>query len=547
METESDLLVLNRSFDALNEKLGAIESSLKAVKENIEKLASSYARFDYKTTKVNGFRIVIQTTARLLEFLNSEAKFDQERTLKVLKFLEWFSSNAVECLHRANGNDLNTLSPESHINAVDNLLAMREELRVIRFELGQMIFAGDISPQVSKMQTLLPLLSAPTFGSFVGACFSSSIAKQNMLMEKSLSGNYCDIIANLRSITNHPITSNLGKFATFLKYKDIQRRDVILNGASSFMYKLEDTNVILEESNAKPMRPTRCRLLQAQNPPNSNLDLSTKDVLLFVHGGAFVLLTPERSEPVLVEFARQLGPKVALLVVDYRLAPEGRFPAALQDVLDTFLWLKNSKDEETEKELGFRVGKVLVAGESAGSCLAASMICSLSDAKRKWPEKNFFLPDGFLSIVGVFSASFQAYPSTLLSALDMVFHPWERLLISFGGYSPFEPEKESYASGKELLESAHLGKFLQLSSHPYMSPLFYAGFENLKDLPLSLVTSTTCPIADHSVGMAKKWKGPVQLVALERLPHAFFGFQAESSRKGIQICINETKRLFNCS
>lgn len=470
-----------------------------------------------------------------------------DRTLKVLKFLQWFSNDALQCLSNSKGDIVNPLSTKSFLNSMDAFLNLKEELKLMQFELGRLIFADDIGLQMTKTQSILPLLSAPTFGSFVGACFSSSSAKQDMLMGKALGDNYCDIIANLRNITNHPVASNLGKLATYLRYKDIQRKDVFIDTPSTFKYKLEGTNVILEKHEQSVMRQIRGKLLCAEDtvPNPGNL---IKDIVLYIHGGAFVLCSPENSEPVLVEFSRQLGSKVALLVVDYRLAPENRFPAGLQDVLDTFLWFKNSKDQLTEEVLGFKVGKIIVAGESAGSCLAASMICSLSDAKRKWPKNNFFMPDGFLSIVGLFSSKFESYPSTLLSALDPLFNPWQKMLIVFGGYSPFEPELDKYHSGKEVLKSQNLKKFLEVSSHPYMSPLFYDVFDSLKDLPLSLITSTTCPIADHSVIMAKKWHGPVKLIALDRLPHVFFMFgSTESGRKGIQSCIDEIKRLFNCS
>lgn len=303
---------------------------------------------------------------------------------------------------------------------------------------------------------------------------------------------------------------------------------------------------MLRERDPNLKRSIRCKIITSKNVPAAK-ELETKDIVFYVHGGAFIACSPESHESFLSDLARQLGPKVAFLVVDYRLAPEARFPAGLQDVLDSYLWLRNSTEEAIEKVLGFKIGKVIIAGESAGPCLIGGMVCSLADGKKKWPEKDLPLPGGIFSMVGLFTMQIESHPSSLLNALTTSFSPYQKALIFIGAYSPFQPELEEYRSGKDFLESPAFQKYLELVKQPYFSPLSYDDFESLKEVPLSMVTSTACFVAEDSVLMAAKWRGAVNLIALQKQPHAFgiFAANAESCRKGLQVCGNEIKRLLD--
>lgn len=88
--------------------------------------------------------------------------------------------------------------------------------------------------------------------------------------------------------------------------------------------------------------------------------------VLRIHGGAYILGTPEMSVPELTETAHQLG--VAILSVDYRLAPEHPFPAGIEDCYTALGWL-----HENAATLGIDPARIAVQGESAGGGLAASL------------------------------------------------------------------------------------------------------------------------------------------------------------------------------
>ena len=97
-------------------------------------------------------------------------------------------------------------------------------------------------------------------------------------------------------------------------------------------------------------------------------------VLLHLHGGGFVVGSPERKGTEHRKLAVDLG--CAIYSVDYRLAPETPFPGAVEDCYAVLRWIH---DNATRLELDpSRVG---VIGESAGGGLAASLALLVRDRK----------------------------------------------------------------------------------------------------------------------------------------------------------------------
>lgn len=90
----------------------------------------------------------------------------------------------------------------------------------------------------------------------------------------------------------------------------------------------------------------------------------TGPVLLFFHGGGWVIGDLDTHDPLCAEIARGLG--MTVVSVDYRLAPEHRFPAATEDCLAATEWAASSP-----AAIGHAVTGIVVAGDSAGGNLAA--------------------------------------------------------------------------------------------------------------------------------------------------------------------------------
>ncbi len=86
-------------------------------------------------------------------------------------------------------------------------------------------------------------------------------------------------------------------------------------------------------------------------------------LLVYFHGGGFVLGSIASTDPLCRLLAAQSG--VRVLSVDYRLAPEDPYPAALEDALAAFRGAR-----EIAESLGARPDLVAVGGDSAGANLA---------------------------------------------------------------------------------------------------------------------------------------------------------------------------------
>ena len=91
--------------------------------------------------------------------------------------------------------------------------------------------------------------------------------------------------------------------------------------------------------------------------------ISTKKVILYFHGGGYVLGGIESHDAALQFFAAEIGSKIFSL--EYRLAPENKFPSSLQDANLALEWLG--------KTLNLSISEISLCGDSAGGHLSASL------------------------------------------------------------------------------------------------------------------------------------------------------------------------------
>lgn len=91
-------------------------------------------------------------------------------------------------------------------------------------------------------------------------------------------------------------------------------------------------------------------------------------LLVYFHGGGFVVGSIASHDVLCRELAR-LG-KCMVVSVDYRMAPEHRFPQAVEDAWDALMWLA-----QHGQNLGADVTRLAVGGDSAGGTLSA--VCAL--------------------------------------------------------------------------------------------------------------------------------------------------------------------------
>ena len=95
-------------------------------------------------------------------------------------------------------------------------------------------------------------------------------------------------------------------------------------------------------------------------------------VVVFFHGGGWVACTLETHDPYCRALAKEAG--VVVVSVDYRLAPEHKFPAGLEDCLSATEWVLAHA-----AEIGGDESRVMVGGDSAGGTLAKVVALLLRD------------------------------------------------------------------------------------------------------------------------------------------------------------------------
>jgi monoterpene epsilon-lactone hydrolase len=98
-------------------------------------------------------------------------------------------------------------------------------------------------------------------------------------------------------------------------------------------------------------------------------------VLLFLHGGGYELGSVRSDGELAARLGRASGTRV--LFPEYRLAPEHPFPAAIDDVLTAWHWLRADQN--------LSAASMAVAGDSAGGGLAVALLVATRDARQALP------------------------------------------------------------------------------------------------------------------------------------------------------------------
>ena len=89
-------------------------------------------------------------------------------------------------------------------------------------------------------------------------------------------------------------------------------------------------------------------------------------IYLYFHGGAFIFGSPEQYDFIFYRLAIDI--EALIISVDYRLAPEYPFPAAIEDGYDSLVWISSYAEE-----IGGNPQKIICGGSSAGGTIALSI------------------------------------------------------------------------------------------------------------------------------------------------------------------------------
>jgi monoterpene epsilon-lactone hydrolase len=204
--------------------------------------------------------------------------------------------------------------------------------------------------------------------------------------------------------------------------------------------------------------------------------------ILYLHGGGFVYGTPSLYRDLIWRVADAAG--AVVLVVDYRLAPEHPFPAAMEDAVAAYRWLLAE---------GADPGGIAIMGDSAGGGLTYSTLLTLRDARDPLP------------------------------AAAVALSPWADLTLTSASIQRFAKADPMLSIGEARFFAAwYLGG--TDPKHPYASPVF----GDPAGLPPSLIhVGDDEALLDDAGNMADRLRAAGCTVELEiwpRMPHVWHMF-----------------------
>ena len=250
-----------------------------------------------------------------------------------------------------------------------------------------------------------------------------------------------------------------------------------------------------QEGSSRFMRlpkQVRCQPVDVDGIPAEWIETpdSTLGVMLYLHGGAYSLGSVVTHRELIARLAGATRRKA--LAINYRLAPENPFPAALDDTVAAYRWLLAQ---------GISPDRIVIAGDSAGGGLAIAALVALRDA------------------------------GTALPAAAVCFSPWLDLTLSGASV-------RTQAAADPILDAASLDRYARAyaAGHPLNHPLLSPLFADLRGLPPVLLQVGSEEILfDDSTRLAEDARAAgvaVTLQTWEGLFHVFqmFSFLPETAR-----------------
>lgn len=158
-------------------------------------------------------------------------------------------------------------------------------------------------------------------------------------------------------------SQQLQQVISFLKNRPIESPDIPIEQARAAFDAVANMFLLPEDVRRQPVDidGTPAEWIWVGEPSDG--------VIYYLHGGGYVIGSVNSHREMVSRIARAAGARA--LAIDYRLAPEHPFPAAVEDATKAYRWLLGQ---------GISPKNIVIAGDSAGGGLTASTLVALRDA-----------------------------------------------------------------------------------------------------------------------------------------------------------------------
>jgi acetyl esterase len=236
---------------------------------------------------------------------------------------------------------------------------------------------------------------------------------------------------------------------------------------------------------------------------------SNQPVIVYFHGGGFVIGNLESHDGTCRRLCHGIG--CTVVSVDYRLAPEHVFPAAVDDSYAATKWVADNA-----KSLRVDAARIAVAGDSAGGNLAAVFAVVARD--RGGPALCHQLLTYPVTGMGFKSESYTSNGTGYFLTKDM--------MVWFG---------VQYVPSGHPIED------------PLLSPLYAADLSKLP--PATVITAEYDPLRDEGEAYAKKLQEagvPTKLIRYDGVFHGFFSMNGaiDQADEAHAFAAGELKKAF---
>ncbi|KAF9430493.1 hypothetical protein BGZ94_006572 [Podila epigama] len=235
---------------------------------------------------------------------------------------------------------------------------------------------------------------------------------------------------------------------------------------------------------------------------DTNTDAKTSTVtLLYLHGGGHAFCSAAFHRQLVTRLVLEFGPGARAFVVDYRLAPEHPFPAAVHDVYAAYLYLTQPDHPAIDllQTAGrvdhplepIRAEDIVLAGDSAGAGLAIAFSLYMRDYVQPTLERPLLLPTTTILLSAWTDISTSMPSATGLHSYCYV--PCSMGVNPFSDQTTFEsfPQYnfarnyvcgDSYLAPNERTQSKALEWewYRHLAQHPMVSPVYTANLANIR-------------------------------------------------------------------